>query len=111
MELARSLDAALARLRPLGRVEVRENGAWLANLEDFSHDVRQHNNSAVLHVWSADRDQVRRVTRIISEEPQRVALEVVRLGRTRPMRLEFLVSRKIPPVLRVSRERFRARFQ
>jgi hypothetical protein len=111
MDLARSLDSALARICSSGRVEVRENGAWLAVLENFAHSVREDHPSAILHLWSPDGDQVRRVNRIISDQPDCLAIEVSRLGRTRPTRLEFLTSRKSPPALRLAREQFRSRFQ
>ena len=111
MELAQSLDQALARMTAAGRVEVRENGAWLAVLEGFAYQVRQQDGAALLHLWSQQRNQVRRVTRIVSEEPERLSLEVARLGRSRPVRLEFLGTRKKPAAARVMREQFRAGFQ
>ena len=83
MELAQSLQQALSRMLAAGRVEVRENGAWLAALEEFRFEVRQQDDAALLHLWSEERDLVRRVTRIICEEPERLALEVARLGRAR----------------------------
>jgi hypothetical protein len=111
LELAHAVEQALARLQDAGRVEVRENGAWLAALEGFSYEVRAQNGASLLHLWSGQRNQVRRVTRIVADEPQRLALEVARLGRSRPMRLEFLTARKRPPLTRLTREQFRIRFQ
>ena len=111
MGLAQSLELALARMLAAGRVEVRENGAWLAALEGFRYEVRQQNDAALLHLWSEQRNQVRRVTRIVREEPQRLALEVARLGRARPARLEFLAAKRKPAAGRVTREQFRLRFQ
>src|SRR5712671_1255932 len=111
MELAQSLEQALARMVAAGRVEVRENGAWLAALEGFGYEVRQQNGAALLHLWSEQRSQVRRVTRIVREEPERLALEVARLGRPRPAKLEFLAARKHPAAARLTREQFRSRFQ
>jgi hypothetical protein len=111
MELAQSLQQALARMTAAGRVEVRENGAWLAALEGFAYEVRQQNGAALLHLWSEQRNQVRRVTRILSEAPERLSLEVARLGWKRPVKLEFLATRKKPAAARVTREQFRVRFQ
>ncbi len=111
MELAQPLGVTLARMLAAGRVEVRENGAWLAALEEFRFEVRQQDDAALLHLWSEERDLVRRVTRIISEEPERLSLEVARLGRARAARLEFLAARRKPPAGRITREQFRARFQ
>src|SRR5262245_12597300 len=110
MELARSLEQALQRVVSAGRVEVRENGAWLAALEGFASEVRPQNGAAMLHLWAAQRTQVRRVTRIVSAGPQGLALEVARLGRARPARLEFVAARKTPALVRVTREQFRNRF-
>src|SRR5258708_35639994 len=111
MGLAQSLQMALARMLAAGRVEVRENGAWLAALEGFSYEVRQQDEAALLHLWSQQRNQVRRVTRIVCEDPERLALEVARLGRARPARMEFLAAKRKPAAGRVTREQFRVRFQ
>jgi len=111
MELAQSLEQALARMLAAGRVEVRENGAWLAALEGFQYDVRQQDDAALLHLWSQQRNLVRRVSRVTCEEPERLALEVARLGRSRPARLEFLAAKRKRPAGRVPREQFRVRFQ
>jgi hypothetical protein len=111
MELALSLEQALARILASGRVEIRENGTWLAALEGFQYEIRRQNGAALLHLWSAQRSQVRTVTRIVREEPERLALEVSRLGRPRPAKLEFLTTRKQPAAARIVREQFRVRFQ
>lgn len=52
MELAQALSEALERLVAAGRVEVRENGAWLAALEGFRYELRQHGDVLLLHLWS-----------------------------------------------------------
>jgi hypothetical protein len=111
MELAQTLEGALARLLAAGRVEVQENGAWLAALEGFQYEVRQQKDAALLHLWSSERNLVRRVLRITCEEPQRLALQVARLGRSRPARLEFIAAETRRPAGRVTREQFRARFR
>jgi hypothetical protein len=111
MDLAQSLELVLARMVAAGRVEVRENGAWLAALEEFAYEVRRQNENALLHLSSGQANQVRLVTRIVRQEPERLTLEVSRLGRPRPARLEFLAARKKPAAGRLAREQFRARFQ
>lgn len=105
------LEQALARLLAAGRVEVQENGAWLAALEGFRYEVRQQGDAALLHLWADEGNLVRRVLRIVSQDPQRLALEVARLGRSRPARLEFLAAQRKRPAGRITRERFRARFR
>lgn len=111
MGLAQSVQLALTRMLSAGRVEVRENGAWLAVLEGFNYEVRQQEEAALLHLWSQQRNQVRRVTRIVAEDADRLALEVARLGRARPARMEFLAAKRKPAAGRVTREQFRVRFQ
>jgi hypothetical protein len=111
MGLAQPLGEALSRMQAGGRVEVRENGTWLAALEGFRFEVRPQREAALLHLWSRERDMVRRVTRIVSDEPTRLALEVARLGRPRAARLEFLAARRSRAAGRVTREQFRFRFQ
>ena len=46
MDLAGAVTEALDRLLAAGRVEVRENGAWLATLEDFRYELRQQGDVA-----------------------------------------------------------------
>jgi hypothetical protein len=111
MELAAALQVALERIIASGRVEVRENGAWLASLENFGYEVRPQNGAALLHLWSAQQNQFYRVTQILKEEPAQLILEVQRFGRARPAKLEFVATRKSPAVARLTREMFRARLQ
>jgi hypothetical protein len=111
MELAQALEQALARMLAAGRIEVRENGAWLASLEGFGYEVRQQNGAALLHLWSEHCSEIRSITQIVREEPERLALEVSRLGRPRPAKLEFLAVRKKPAAARLTREQFRIRFR
>lgn len=111
MELAQALEQALARMMAAGRIEVRENGAWLASLEGFGYEVRQQNGAALLHLWSEQCSEIRSITQIVREEPERLALEVSRLGRPRPAKLEFLAVRRKPAATRLTREQFRIRFR
>ena len=111
MELARAVTAALDRLQAAGRVEVRENGAWLAALEDFRYELRQKNEFLLLHLWSAESNVVRHVLRVENDADGRLALEVSRFGRTKSDRLEFLGAAKIPARGRILREQFCARFR
>ena len=111
MGLAQSVQLALARMLSAGRVEVREDGAWLAVLEGFSYEVREQGEAALLHLWSQQSNQVRRVTRIVREDSERLALEVARLGRGRAARLEFFAAKRKPSRGRVTRGQFRIRFQ
>src|SRR5665213_1467772 len=124
MELGRTLTEALERLRSAGRLEVHEDGAWLAALEGFRYEVRERGNTVLLHLWSEQRSLVRRVLSVVdqagldkrearSEQPSgaSLAIEVERFGRASPSRLEFAVSAGERAAGRIAREQFRARFR
>ena len=110
--LEKVVTAALERLVAAGRVKVQEGGAWLAALDGFRYRVQRQGDHPLLHLWSVERDLVRRVLQISEDGPERLALEVVRLGRARPELLEFLaVEEDGRNSRRAVRERFCARFR
>jgi len=111
MELAGAVRTSLDRLLAAGRVEVRENGGWLAALEDFQYDLRQQGDALLLHLWSPESNCVRRVLRLEDDAADRLVLEVARFGRAKPDRLEFLATAKTPVRGRILREQFCARFR
>jgi hypothetical protein len=111
MELTRALTEALDRLLATGRLEVRENDARLAALDDFQYEVRQPPGAPLLHLWSGERNLVRRVHGILENAPERLALEVERFGHARPDRLEFVIADGPRNPGRVAREQFRERFR
>ena len=111
MELAQALTEAIERLRVSGRVEVRENGDWLAALEQFQYEVRPQGDAVLLHLWSEQSNAVRRVLRIAAENDGKLELEVARFGRKRPDHLEFLSAEGARQPARVAREQFRPRFR
>ena len=111
MDLAGAVTEALDRLLAAGRVEVRENGAWLATAEDFRYELRQQGDVLLLHLWSAERNVVRRVLRIDEGGPGCLALEVARFSRPRPDRLEFISAPASRAPGRILREQFCARFR
>ncbi len=109
MELAQALTAGLDRLLAAGRVAVRENGAPLAVLEGF--EVRQPRDLVLLHLWSRERNAVRRVLRVLADEPGRLAVETARFGRARPGRLEFIAKDTRRPLRHAARAQFFVRFR
>lgn len=111
MDLAGTVTTALDRLLAAGRVEVRENGAWLASLEDFQYEARQRGEVLLLNLWSAESHVLRRILRIENEAADSLALEVARFSRAKPDRLEFLVAAKAPARGRILREQFSWRFR
>lgn len=94
-----------------GPVEVRENGKWFAPLFDGQWEVRRVGDRVLLHVWSQERNLVRRVLRIASSSDQGMLLEVERFGRSKPDHLEIARVDRKKTERNVSRESFRAHFQ
>ncbi len=111
MEDATELEAVLATLMGSGRVEVHENGQWLAALSGGQYEVRRQGNSTLLHIWSEEHNLVRRVLRVAEQSAERVVLEVQRFGQARPGTLEILCAGAERSAYRLTREKFRARFR
>jgi hypothetical protein len=124
MELAAMLTKELERLRAGGRLEVREDGAWLAAMEGFRYEFRQRGEVVLLHLWSEQSSLVRRVLRVaeapesegtdaseMATGPGSLILEVTRFGSKAPSRFEFAAVRAERSPLRIAREQFRARFR
>ena len=88
MELAQALTEALDRLRISGRVEVRENGEWLAALEEFQYEVRPQGDAVLLHLWSEQSNAIRRVLRSLLKATAGWRWEsTLRTQTTRPLRI------------------------
>src|SRR6202158_3354968 len=111
MELAAELERALAGVCAAGPAEVHENGEWLAALDGLQYKVLAQGDAALLHLWGAQQSLVRRVVRVAEQSPERVVLEVSRLGRARSAKLEFLAGASGPEDRRWGREQFRSRLQ
>ena len=109
-ETSAELNRALAALQSAGGVEVCEDGERLAELAQFQYEVRQQGSATFVHLWSEERNLVRRVLRVAEQSANSIVLEVQRFGKSKPGRLEFL-SAAGRPAGRVSREKFRARFR
>ena len=102
-----ALDSMVAS----GRVEVHEDGEWLAEFSPFQWEFCGQGANFLIHLWSERRNLTRRIVRVKEQSSDRLILEVQRFGRSRPGRLEFLHSENQRPAARVSREQFRARFE
>jgi hypothetical protein len=111
MEVAQALRVSLDRLFARGRVQVRENGTGLAGLEGLQYEVREKGGSILLHLWSAERNVVRRVISIALDAPTSIEVEVARLGQSDTQRFAILLEQVKPPPGRIAREQFRWRFQ
>ena len=111
MELAAELERALAEVSAGGPAEVHENGEWLAALDGPQYQVRAQNGGALLHFWDPQQSLVRRVVRVAERSPGRVILEVLRLGRARSAKLEFVALASGNGQKRWGREQFRSRLR
>ncbi len=99
--LARTLEDFLAESR---HAVVREAGAVIFDLESSRYSLSADRGKCVLHLWSAERNTVRRVldAEVRSEV---VRLRVQRFGQVRPVVLEICRSRdpRTPSALRGAR--------
>ena len=84
------LDRALGEMAASGSVEVREDGEWLAELAALHCELRREGKSALVHLWSDQRNLTRRILRVKERDENRILLEVQRFGNAKPGRLEFL---------------------
>lgn len=111
MDLGDELQTCLRDFTAAGHVEVREAGARLAMLPQFSCEVRGNAASPLLHLWSENYHLTRRILAITENTAERLVLSVRRFGRSKPDRLELirLEFQRSPQTL--SREEFSARLR
>ena len=82
--------------------EVTEEGELLFDLRQTEFRLEEAHGKLLLHLWSEERNWVRRVTGIAEESPDRLVLKVERFGQKRPGRLTVA-----PPSRRMGPERDR----
>jgi hypothetical protein len=107
--LSRELEDFLAGSR--GAV-VLENGAVVFDLAQAKYSVSGEFNKCLLHLWSAERNIVRRVLDVeIKHETLRLAVQ--RLGQARPTKLEICRERdrRTPTARRTARLAYRRTLQ
>ncbi|MGH9733325.1 MAG: hypothetical protein ACRD8A_01885 [Candidatus Acidiferrales bacterium] len=104
------LDRALSAMAAFEAVEVREDGVWLAGFSALNYELRRTGKSALVHLWSSERNLTRRILRVKEQSPLRIVLEVQRFGRSNAARLEFVRTDSQRPGARIGREEFRTRF-
>jgi DNA-binding transcriptional ArsR family regulator len=103
------LQTTLDHMTASGLVEVHEEGQWLAELSGLHCEIRREGKQPLVHLWSDERNLVRRILRVAEHSPQRVVFEVRRFGTNRPARLEFIAAEGLRRKSRVTAEKFRAR--
>ncbi len=104
------LEQTLDTMTASGSVEVHEDGQWLAELSGLHCEIQKEGKQPLVHLWSDERNLVRRILRVAEHSPDRVVFEVRRFGANRPARLEFIAAEGPRRKSRVSVEKFRARF-
>ena len=104
------LDRALSEMAAFETVEIREDGQWLAGFSALNYELRRSGKTALVHLWSSERNLTRRILRVREQSPLRIVLEVQRFGRPNAARLEFVRTDSQRPEGRITREEFRARF-
>jgi hypothetical protein len=108
---APALEGLLALLTASGEAEVHEAGVFLAQLTGFRYEVRAQGSRVMLQLWTGEQTLVRQVLRIEESSEERLLLEVQRFGRSKPSQLELLRRDAPRQPARLSREKFRQRFQ
>ncbi len=104
------IEQTLAEMVSAASVEVHEDGQWLAELSDLRYELKCDGKNSLIHLWSDERNLVRRIVRVLEHSPRKLIFEVRRFGRNRPSRLEFLRTDGPRSQSRVSVETFRSRF-
>ncbi len=74
--------------------EVTEEGELLFDLRTAEFRLEENRGRLLLHLWSAERNWVRRVLGIAEESAERLVLEVERFGRGRPAKLVIAPPRR-----------------
>lgn len=66
----------LGEMVSAGCVEVHEDGQWLAELSDLHYELKCEGKNSLVHLWSDERNLVRRILRLLEHSRQRIVLEV-----------------------------------
>jgi hypothetical protein len=105
------LEQDLAELARSGTADVHEDTVWLAEFAGWHCEFRRQGKQGLVHVWSGERNLIRRVVGVAQRAPGRIILGVQRMGRSKPGRLEIFSKEAPRTTARVTREKFRARFR
>lgn len=91
---------------------VVEDGAVTFDLAEAKYSISGEHNKCLLHLWSSERNMVRRVLDAEVRETS-LRLLVQRMGQTRPARLEFFRDRerRSPAACQIARVAYAVRLQ
>lgn len=73
---------------------VSEDGERLFDFAEAQVELRVEHGKLLLHLWSAERNWVRRITGIAGQSPERLVLMTQKFGQARPGRLELAARRQ-----------------
>jgi len=104
------LEQALEECIGSGRVDVYEDGKRVAGLSSLRHELHRQGKHLLLHLWSDERNLVRRVLAMERTEDG-IRLAVERFGKSKPGRLEIVRVETPRSATRLSREKFCAHFE
>jgi len=77
--------------------EITEDGELLFELRRTEFHLEENRGRLLLHLWSPERNWVRRVRGITEETPARLVVEVERFGSRRPGKLVVAAARRRAP--------------
>ena len=99
-------------LEAFPEARVVESGEVIFDLREASYELREEFGRVMLHLWSAERSVVRRVTGV-ARQGTVLRLEVLRLGQRMPARMELVAGRvaEHQRVLPATRDRERERYR
>ena len=105
------LTRALADLLEQGQVDIHEDGKPLVGLAEPRSEVTEKGGRVMLHLWSSEKNLVRRVLGVTEQSGTHLQLEIERFGRARPGRLELRLRKSPRARGRLSREKYLERFR
>ena len=91
MENEKDLEQALQELTS-GPVEIFEGGRRIPGASRVQSEVHRRGGTTLVHLWSDEQNLVRRVVQVAERGEGRLVLEVARLGRRHPDRLEIIAA-------------------
>lgn len=74
--------------------EITEDGELLFDLRETHYRLEEAHGKLLLHLWSPERNWVRRVVGIAEETPERLVVAVERFGQSRPGKLVVAAPRR-----------------
>ena len=110
MTTGQEIEQALKPFLAAEQIEVAENGKRVGAFAPFRYEVSTKGSQTLLHLWSEERNLVRRVLRLEEQSAARVVIETQQFGKRRPGKLELVCPARQRNANQLSRESFCASF-